>query len=175
MFRVVFCAIIFFCTLGLGVSASTLCRSILPDSLPLAISEAVPAPAASDRIFRLPDGAPPLKKGDFYIVGHGCGNGYIDAYLAYDGSKMNAGLEPMTPQKFVSYVQTPGIVIIDGESIDIAKAKKGIRLILRGTNDNTGRDIYEVVRFDSKFGMYYVDGPTLAITLELERWINREK
>lgn len=39
--------------------------------------------------WKLPDNFPPLKKGDFFPVGHACGNGYVDGWLAYDGSRLS--------------------------------------------------------------------------------------
>jgi hypothetical protein len=122
--------------------------------------------------FQMPEGANPLKKGEFFNVGHACGNGYVDGYLAYDGSRMSAGLNILTPDEFKKVVEGYEQIIQRNDSFRNKEVKKGIRIVQRGHNRETGKEFFEVIIYDRKKDMYYIAGPTLEITLELERWLD---
>ncbi len=123
--------------------------------------------------WKLPDDFPPLEKGDFFAVGHACGNGYIDGWLAYDGSRLSEGFNSISRKDFDKEIATEGKVIEKIENYPNKDGIKGLRIVLQGRNNETGKNYYSILWFGkwhkSNYGRYFLDGPNLEIALELER------
>lgn len=129
--------------------------------------------------WQLPEGFQPLEKGEFFPVGHTCGNGYVDGWLAYDNSHLSEGFNVINESEFKKEISSADSVIEKVENFKNRDGKKGLRLIIQGRNKENGKEYYEIVWFGKwngkSKGMYYTVGPNLEITLELERWLNKHK
>ena len=129
-------------------------------------------PLDPDEVFRLPDDYPPLATGEFFLVGHACGNGYTDGYLAYDGSRLNAGLAISIRSKFEKEVRSAEKLISREENFKNKNVKRGTRVVLQQLSEKRG-EYSEILIFDGHDNLYYVKGPSLSITLELEKWLDK--
>ena len=125
--------------------------------------------------WKLPEGFEPLEKGDFFLVGHACGNGYSQGWLAYDNSRLNVGFNPAKSANFKEEFAGAERVIEEKKNSTNRDGKKGIRVILQGRNEQNGKEFYKVIWYSKKIGIYYVAGPSLDITLELETYLNSQK
>lgn len=123
--------------------------------------------------WKLPDDFPPLKEGEFFPVGHGCGNGYVDGWLAYDGSRLSEGFNNISRKDFQKEIAKAERIIEKTENYPNKNGQKGLRIVLQGRNETTQKEYYSIFwfgkAFGKKYGMYFLDGPNLNIALELER------
>ena len=125
--------------------------------------------------WKLPEGFRPLEKGEFFLVGHACGNGYSQGWLAYDNSHLNVGFSPIKSVNIKKELAGAERIIEEKKNSTNKDGKKGLRIILQGRNEKTGKEFYEIIWYSKKIGMYYVVGPNLEITLELEAYLNSRK
>lgn len=123
--------------------------------------------------WKLPDNFLPLEKGDFFPVGHACGDGYVDGWLAYDGSHLSEGFNPMSRRDFDDEVTKAGTIIEKVENYPNRDGKKGWRIVLQGKNKKTGTDYFSILWFGKwykkDYGRYFLNAPNLEIALELEK------
>ena len=123
--------------------------------------------------WKLPDDFPPLKKGEFFPVGHGCGNGYVDGWLAYDGSRLSEGFNNIRQKEFQKEIAKAERIIERSENYPNKNGKKGLRIVLQGRNETTQKEYYSILWFGKAFGKnygrYFLDAPNLDIAFELER------
>lgn len=123
--------------------------------------------------WKLPDNFRPLEKGEFFPVGHACGNGYIDGWLAYDGSRLSEGFNSLSRKEFDNEVANAGKVLEKVQNYPDRNGIKGLRVILQGRNEKTGKDYYSILWFGKwnkkETGRYFLDAPNLDIAKELEK------
>ena len=123
--------------------------------------------------WKLPDDFRPLEKGEFFPVGHACGDGYVDGWLAYDGSRLSEGFSSISRKEFDSEVAEAGKVIEKVENYPNKDGIKGLRVVLQGRNEEKGKDYYSILWFGKWYkkdtGRYFINAPNLEIALELER------
>lgn len=123
--------------------------------------------------WKLPEDFPPLKKGEFFNVGHGCGNGYVDLWLAYDGSHLYEGFNSMSRKDFDNEIKNAGEIIEKLENYPNKYGQKGLRVTIKGINEKTGKEYYSIFWFGKWFkknnGRYFIDAPNLELAFELEK------
>jgi hypothetical protein len=128
--------------------------------------------------WKLPEGFPTLAKGEFFLVGHGCGNGYVNGWLAYDGSRLSEGFDPINKKEFKEIV-SQGTIIEKFENYPNLHGAKGQRVILKDKNQETGKEYYSILWFGKsqgkRFGMYYSNAPNLEVALELEQKLIKDQ
>lgn len=119
----------------------------------------------------LPKDFPPLKQGEFFLVAHGCGNGYAQGWLAYDNSHLSAGFLPKGSFDLKAEIARAEKTLETKENFIDRDGKKGLRVILQGRDEGNGDKFYKIIWYNKKIGTYYVSGPKLEITLELEKYL----
>ncbi|MEP7036836.1 MAG: hypothetical protein ABI891_00695 [Acidobacteriota bacterium] len=123
--------------------------------------------------WKLPDDFLPLEKGDFFPIGHACGDGYIDGWLAYDGSHLSEGFNPISRKDFDDEIAKAGNIVEKVENYPNRDGKKGLRIVLQGKNERTGTDYFSIIWFGKwykkDYGRYFLNGPNLEIALKLEK------
>lgn len=128
--------------------------------------------------WQLPENFPPLKKGEFFNIGHGCGNGYIDGWLAYDSSHLSEGFNLISQKDFQKEISNGKRIIEKINNYPNKDGKKGLRIVLEGENQETGKKYVSILWFGKwdgkRLGRYFLDGPNLEIALELEKWLINE-
>lgn len=124
-------------------------------------------------IWKLPEDFLPLNEGEFFPVAHACGNGYVSGYLAYDGSHLSEGFNPIRRKNFDDEIKKAGIIIEKVENYPNRDGKKGLRIVLQRKNEKTGTDYFSILWFGKwykkDYGRYFLNGPNLEIALELEK------
>jgi hypothetical protein len=112
-----------------------------------------------------------LQKGYFLPIGHACGNGYVTAYMAYDGSRISKSCTPFASpfkaEKALQNVLGDTARIIESTSIKQGRgrrADKRVVAILAGMDQEIA-----VIVWTKDSALFIIDSPSLESALEFER------
>jgi hypothetical protein len=110
----------------------------------------------------------------FTLLGHACGNGYVQGYITNEGERLSTGLDIIKPKDFQKEV-VEAEILSKIENYENTDGKKGTRFILKGRNNKTGKEFYELIWYDQKRNKYYITAPSLDLALEFEQWQKSQK
>lgn len=117
-----------------------------------------------------------VQPGDrFALIGHACGDGFVEGWISSDGDSVGYGFRPMSYREHTDHLKRGKI--INEEKIPTDRdVKCSKRCVVIFQNEKSGTPYFEIIWYERNGGEYFVTAESAQLANEFEHWIKeREK